>query len=575
MVEQYFITRGSEGLKKYIYPQCETVKSVFDTDKRCSAVCMSDNGEYIAVCNGVVTTVYNIQDDKIVTTLSRPRTMLMTFSPKNTHLVTWRQYEVSESCPENTPNVEVWRLDTADEQDKPLYGYVKRGQAHWEPLWSENESICARACNAEVQFFENNDFYTVEQRLQRDKVGGVFVAPGDEPHHVALYVPSIKGAHAFVQLYLYGSFERTAAVAHRSFMKVDSVEMKFNKSGRCGIVIAANDVDKSGTSYYGQTLLYFISTRGASNQIVLKKNGPVYQVEWNPTKDEFTVLYGFMPCRATLFNLNCDPIHDFGENHYNEILYNPQGNMVGLCGFGNLRGKMKFYETESNKMLSDFIASDTTYCEWAPSGDCFITGTLSPRLRQDNEFKLWNVSGNVLHHYRVSNDDTQLWQLKWINVPTPLPPPTVPRPATSKEIAAAKPQAYRPPGQRGGPAAATRALKDHGGNLPNVSQGVYKPGSDNRNNQPSKQALKNQRKRENRVKQNEAGPVEKEEATMQDLQATIVGENEKKLRNLKKKLYQIEKLKEQVGQGKTLEKNQLDKIATESDLIAEIKKLEL
>lgn len=46
-------------------------------------------------------------------------------------------------------------------------------------------------------------------RIQRDKVGGVFVAPGGEPYHVALYVPSIKGAHAFVQLYLYGSFEKT------------------------------------------------------------------------------------------------------------------------------------------------------------------------------------------------------------------------------------------------------------------------------------------------------------------------------------------------------------------------------
>ena len=47
----------------------------------------------------------------------------------------------------------------------------------------------------------------------------------------------------------------------------------------------------------------------------------------------------FYSNRATLFNVKCDPIHEFGENHYNEILFNPQGNMVGLCGFGNLRGE--------------------------------------------------------------------------------------------------------------------------------------------------------------------------------------------------------------------------------------------
>ncbi|XP_063686022.1 eukaryotic translation initiation factor 2A-like [Bolinopsis microptera] len=271
--------------------------------------------------------------------------------------------------------------------------------------------------------------------------------------------------------------------------------------------------------------------------------------------------------QGTLFNVKCDPIHEFGENHYNEILFNPQGNMVGLCGFGNLRGKIKFYETENNKLLSDFVAADATFFEWAPCGDVFITGTLSPRLRQDNEFKLWDVSGKILHHYQVPTDETQLWQLMWINPAKLLPPPVVPRPATSKEIAAGKPQAYRPPGSRQGPAAATRSL------LPNVQGGVYKPGSDAQRNQPSRQAQKNQRKRENRAKQIEDEKVPA--PTMQDLQSTIVDEREKKVRNLKKKLHQIEKLKGQVAQGKTLEKNQMDKIASENDLIEEIKRLEL
>jgi len=60
-------------------------------------------------------------------------------------------------------------------------------------------------------------------------------------------------------------------------------------------------VNKSGSSNYRQTLLYFISIREESNQIVLNKNGPVYSVEWNPARDEsrleFIVLYGFMPCK--------------------------------------------------------------------------------------------------------------------------------------------------------------------------------------------------------------------------------------------------------------------------------------
>ena len=60
---------------------------------------------------------------------------------------------------------------------------------------------------------------------------------------------------------------------------------------------APYDLICSICSYYGQTLLYFITAKGESNQIVLNKNGPVYDVQWNPQKDEFIVLYGFMPSR--------------------------------------------------------------------------------------------------------------------------------------------------------------------------------------------------------------------------------------------------------------------------------------
>lgn len=56
---------------------------------------------------------------------------------------------------------------------------------------------------------------------------------------------------------------------------------------------------------------------------------------------------------------------------------------------------------------------------------------------------------------------------------------------------------------------------------------------------------------------------------------TLPPEKEKKLRNLKKKLRQIEDLKEQQKSGKTLEKNQLDKVAAEASLIKEIQELEL
>lgn len=564
MVELSFLSRGSEGIKHYTYPSLTTTDTVVTTAKRCSGIYMSADGEIAAVCNGEETTVFNMKTNSTIMTLPRKRTMMMVFSPLKTHLATWCPYIISDEVPENTPNLEIWSV--VSPQDKPVHAYVNRRQTGWEPQWSQDESVCARLCNNEVQFYENNDFTKVVNRIQRDKLGGVFMSTHLNPVYVGIYVPSLKGAHAFVQLYQYGSFDRQAAIAHRSFMKVDACEVKWNSSGKYGIVIASCDVDKSGASYYGQTLLYFISSRGESNQIVLNKTGPVYSVEWNPASDEFIVIYGFMPCRATMFNTKCDPIFEFGDGHRNEVCFNPQGNMVGLNGFGNLRGKMEYWDVKARKKLSEFTADNTTFFEWCPSGDIFITGTLAPRLRQDNEFKIWNVSGEVLHHHKVP-EEVHLWQLKWVNPPTVLPDPVIPRAASAKEISSAKPQAYRPPSARNGAGSAPRSLIDK---LPNVdAKGVYKPGMGN-NNERSKNQVKHQKKREN-VR---AEPA-KQESAPQEFQKAVVDENEKKLRNLKKKLHQVEKLKAQVKEGKQLEKNQLDKIGTEAELIAEIKKLEV
>ena len=59
------------------------------------------------------------------------------------------------------------------------------------------------------------------------------------------------------------------------------------------------DVDKSNQSYYGETHLYFMSTKDAlSAAILLDKKGPIYDVTWSPSGKQFAVVYGFMPAKG-------------------------------------------------------------------------------------------------------------------------------------------------------------------------------------------------------------------------------------------------------------------------------------
>jgi len=44
-------------------------------------------------------------------------------------------------------------------------------------------------------------------------------------------------------------------------------------------------------------------------------------VVWSPNSTEFCVVYGFMPAKATVFNLKCDPVFDFGTGPRNAAYY--------------------------------------------------------------------------------------------------------------------------------------------------------------------------------------------------------------------------------------------------------------
>lgn len=85
------------------------------------------------------------------------------------------------------------------------------------------------------------------------------------------------------------------------------------------------------------------------------KEGPIYSVAWSPKSHEFCVIYGFMPAKATLFNLKCEPVFEVGTGPRNSIYYNPHGNILLLGGFGNLRGHVELWDTNTKKQIGKQI----------------------------------------------------------------------------------------------------------------------------------------------------------------------------------------------------------------------------
>jgi translation initiation factor 2A len=319
-------------------------------------------------------------------------------------------------------------------------------------------------------------------RLRMEGMTSYEVGPGEKPS-VAVFSGEKKGAPASVKIYSLASLiptpdEPPKPISQKQFFKADKIQMKWNTAGTSVLFMTSTDTDKSNKSYYGESNLYMMSTRGDFDcRVALDKEGPVHDFEWNPNGREFIVVYGFMPAKSTLFSYRINVIAELGVSSRNFVAFNPQGRFLALAGFGNLSGVVDIWDREkmgnngssieanaAGKLFS-FDASNSSVFQWSPDGQFILTATVSPRLRVDNGVRIWHCTGNLVHVEMIN----ELYQASWRPLlpevalekypfPSTIPPAPAPSAAAQTAIEGNKAKAekksmgaYRPPGARNGP----------------------------------------------------------------------------------------------------------------------------
>ncbi|XP_070494966.1 eukaryotic translation initiation factor 2A [Chironomus tepperi] len=339
-------------------------------------------------------------------TIPRSRSHIIKFSPKGTFLIV---YEIFVSTKESTTNQNLFFYEA--DTGKELISFAMKKHSEWEPYISNDESVLALMLAGDVHFYDiaNGNFTKSSQKLS-GKIGSFSLSPGPTTH-VALYLQSAKGSPSMARLFKYPNLD-SSPIASKSFSQADKVEMIWNKKGNGCLIMTSTDVDNSGASYYGKQALHFLATNGDSYSVPLKGEGPIHNVGWSPKSNQFIVVYGYEPAHATLFNMKCDVVFDFGTGIRNCVYWNDFGNLVLFGAFGNLRGDIEVWDVNKKVQVSTSLATDTTLLEWAPSGDLYLTATTTPRLRQANGFKIWHYSGALLYEL-MWPDKQELYELTW------------------------------------------------------------------------------------------------------------------------------------------------------------------
>ena len=191
-------------------------------------------------------------------------------------------------------------------------------------------------------------------------------------------------------------------------MLADKVDAKWSGDSKSCLLLMKCEVEKTSE-------LYLMDIFGVTSMVELEKEGPIYSAYWAPNKSQFIVVYGFVPAKATLFNKKCEPVFDFGSGAHCDIaLFNSQGTLLLLGGFGNLEGNIEIWDIGGKKSVAKFEAPNTTDVKWSPDGQHIYTATCAPKFRMSNGFKIWHYTSTLLHETNyASPGGKELWEVTW------------------------------------------------------------------------------------------------------------------------------------------------------------------
>lgn len=606
------LTEGQPKFKpvsNFVSPTSEVRCSAYSSDGKCFVYTQENE---VVVCS--------IDGQKLLT-IPNKFVLDFVFSEDGQFLTTWsRPVKANDDSGNWAENVFIYKLDLEKKTVEVIQKYVNKMQSGWKPQFTADGTIFCRKINSSrIDFFKadavegNKTLYSLA--LDEGKLEEFSLSPGKNPS-IAVFIPGSRGNPAYIKVYSLPNLK--SAISQKSFFKGESCKFTWNGLGTSLLALVTTAVDASNKSYYGESQLYLMGITGTFDQkINLDKEGPIHDITWSPTSREFAVIYGYMPSSTTFFDSRGNEIHTLPESSRNTIIYSPHAKYILVAGFGNLQGHVEIFDRQKKfSKVAEFKASNTSVCKWAPDGRFILTATTSPRLRVDNCVKIWYLNGTLCY---VKNYDV-LYNVDWRYQPlTDFPPIHTCRPdkcevtpdisaveflakktSISGSTTSAPKGAYRPPHARNRTGAASRSLAEveaarSGRSSPSsdeshsgesfFSHSRRIPGATTRRTIPGAVPLEKKSKKKRHHKKsvnNEAdtgvadGKTEDTKSAPSERSLVVGGVfslEEKKTRNLLKKLRSIQKLKAKKERGEFLEKTQELKIETESKVRRDLEAL--
>lgn len=582
---------------------------------------LSPDGKQFAVLTIKSIKIYDCETEEQVGGVPLSGCIAIAWSPSGSIMQTFERPDKDKGNTQK--NLKLWDIATGEVLLELFQKSFNRDT--WPSIQlSAEEDLAFHAAPNAVNVYNPRDFPAgILRKLHLKGLGGFAVSPAGGPH-LAAYVPEMKGSPGFVAIYDHSQLikggDPPPPICRRSFFRANQVKLTWSSIGYGLLAEASSDTSADNSSYYGDTKLHFLSSaRGVSDCMVALKEGPVHCATWAPDGTMFVVVAGHMPAQSIIFDDKCKKVADLGTGAHNLATFNKWGRFLALAGFGNLPGDLAVHERKAggkwNQLTTTRVTNGVTM-EWAPDGRHLMTATLAPRLRVDNALYVFRHDGVLVSEKKFK----ELLQAVWLPTPSETFDDRPSSPRSSAKAAAAtataggaaikqpppKSTGYVPPSRRGAAATAVPgapldfgAAYDRHARASKTSNAAAAGRTVLQGNSPSagggaasKNAAKRARKKAASAADSttDCADVEGVTSAVADIStaasqkqpsvgqmsqpsqtAAEGGDTAKRLRNLQKKLRQVQELKDK--KLKTLDADQKSKLASEESLLREIQSL--
>ncbi|KAF6264398.1 eukaryotic translation initiation factor eIF2A-domain-containing protein [Scenedesmus sp. NREL 46B-D3] len=362
-----------------------------------SAVCSPDGTKLAAVTEAGVD-LFNLSNGAKLLSLAVPGVVLLDWSSTGAYITTAQRPSKQEDG-QPAKNIKAW--DTATGAVVLELGVKSVNKENWPLLhWAQGDDAAFHGVTNTVHQYSRASGFKTAKKIPIKGVCTFQPCPAPGKQLLAAFIAESKGQPA-VATVVDCSGEQPVTISRKSFYRATGASIMWNTPSTACLVMATCETDATNQSYYGESKLHYLPAEAARADdacaVAMPKDGPVHDVQWSPAGDFFVVVAGFMPAKVMLLDNRCKPVYDLGSGPYNIARWNPFGRFLAIAGFGNLPGDVVFYNKLNKgvcKQMGATRSGSAVTASWSPCGRYLLTATTAPRLRVDNNVRVFNYIGD-------------------------------------------------------------------------------------------------------------------------------------------------------------------------------------